>query len=105
MIPEPTDPRDRLRLEGDRVVRRLAALGPRRIPDEPVRATVGTLARLAWRAEGRPGDPPVIDLAPHGWADAIRVLIGDLLDAGGGGPHGGVDRAADELSALRGRLP
>ena len=79
MLPEPSDPRGRLDLEAVRVVGRLTALGPRRAPHTILAEACADLAVLSWAAELRDGRPPRIDVAPHGWADVVRVLIGDLL--------------------------
>lgn len=103
MLPDPTDPRGRCEVEAARVVARLAALGPKRVPAERMREGCSRLADLQWRAEGLGGRPPAIDVAPHGWEHVVRILVGDLLAVE---PEPGeVADAADLLTRLRRELP
>ncbi|MGF1664305.1 MAG: hypothetical protein ACFCVG_17880 [Kineosporiaceae bacterium] len=103
MLPDPTDPRGRCEVETARVVARLTALGPHRVPRVSMAGACRELAHLAWRAGSRPGDPPAVDVAPHGWVDVVRVLAGDLLEVTPEPPELAV--AADALARLRRELP
>jgi hypothetical protein len=68
-----------------------------------MREECARLAALQWHAEGLPGRPPVIDVAPHGWEHVVRVLVGDLLAVEPEPPE--VADAADVLTRLRRELP
>lgn|GEM_PF-2438765 len=103
MLPDPTDPRGRCEVEVARVVARLTALGPRRVPVAVMSAACRELAGLQWRAEGRPGDPPLVDVAAHGWVDVVHVLVGDLLEVSPEPPE--LAPAAEVLTRLRRDLP
>lgn len=103
MLPDPTDPRGRCEVEAARVVSRLAALGPRRVPGGRMREDCARLAALQWRAEGLPGRPPVIDVEPHGWEHVVRVLTADLTAVDPEPPE--LAEAADLLTTLRRELP
>jgi len=102
-LPEPSDPRERVRLEAGRVAMRLAALGPRRVPDDLLNHACADLAQLAWAAERLPGAPPPILVPKHGWPDVVKVLTGDLLAVPG--EVGELAPAADRLTRLRRELP
>ncbi|MGJ7442438.1 hypothetical protein [Aquipuribacter sp. MA13-6] len=102
MLPTPRDTSEEVAQEAARVVSRLSTLTPARIPVDVVRPAVQRLADAARAAEGL--DPhPVPDLAPHGWVDLLRVVVGDLLDASPG--EAGLVAARDELVELRRALP
>ncbi|MGF1646339.1 MAG: hypothetical protein ACFCVF_05400 [Kineosporiaceae bacterium] len=103
MLPDPADPRGRCEVEAARVVARLSAIGPRRVPRETMGMACRELAVLHWRAEARPGDPPPVEVASHGWVDVVRVLVGDLLDVAPEPPE--LAAAADVLVRLRRELP
>lgn len=103
MLPDPTDPRGRIEVEAARVASRLGALGPVRAPVDLMRAAVADLVRLQWEAEGLPGGPPAISVAPHGWADVVRVVAADLAGVAGDPPQ--LAPAADLLTRLRRELP
>ncbi len=103
MLPDPSDPRGRIQVEAARVATRLAALGPVRTPVDMLSRATADLARLQWEAEGLPGAPPGIDVAPHGWSDVVRVLAADLLAVAGEPPQ--LAQAADLLTRLRRELP
>jgi hypothetical protein len=102
VLPDPRTPAEAAEREGARVVARLDALSPARVPVDLVRGYVQALADLARAAEGLPPHD-VPDLAPHGWADLVRVLLGDLrlLEA----PEEVWSQAADVLGDLRRALP
>ncbi|WP_336924042.1 hypothetical protein [Aquipuribacter sp. SD81] len=102
MLPEPRTAAEAAEREAARVVSRLDALAPARVPVELVRGHVQDLADLARAAEGLPPHA-VPDLAPHGWADLVRVLVGDLrlLETG----EATWAAAADLLAGLRRALP
>jgi hypothetical protein len=103
VLPDPTDSRGRCEVEAARVVARLTALGPRRVPRDAIAAACRDLAALQWRAEGRPGAPPPVDVASHGWGDVLRVLVGDLLEVSPDPPE--LAGAAEVLTRLRRELP
>lgn len=119
MLPEPRDTSEEVEREAARVVSRLGTLSPARVPVDVVRPAVQRLADIARRAEGL--EPlPVPGLAPHGWADLLRVVVDDLLLAASpGGPGSSGERsssdeapgedllvqARDTLVALRRALP
>ena len=102
MLPTPRDTSEEVAQEAVRVVSRLGTLSPARVPVDVVRPAVQRLADAARAAEGL--DPLAVpDLAPHGWVDLLRVVVGDLLDAT---TDEAVLRAAvDELVELRRALP
>ncbi|WP_380165893.1 hypothetical protein [Jannaschia sp. R86511] len=102
MLPTPRDTSEEVAQEAARVVSRLGSLNPARVPVDLVRPAVQRLADTARAAEGL--EPhPVPDLAPHGWVDLLRVVVGDLLDAGAGEDR--LVAAREELVALRRALP
>lgn len=110
MLPTPRSTSEEVEQEAARVVSRLGTLSPARVPVDVVRPAVQRLADLARRAEGL--EPlPVPDLAPHGWADLLRVVVDDLLlatSAGEGAASAAEDllvAARDTLTALRRALP
>lgn len=103
MLPDPTDPRGRCEVEAARVVTRLAAIGPRRVPADRMREDCARLADLQWRAEGLPGEAPPIDVEPHGWEHVVRVLTADLLAVEPEPVE--LAEAADLLTRLRRELP
>lgn len=98
MLPAPRDASEEVQREVARVVSRLSALGPARTDPALVAPYAQHLADLATDAEGVPRRQ-VPDLAPHGWADLVVVLVGDLLLAAPDEPT--LERARDELVALR----
>ena len=108
MIAEPTTPTGRVGRELDRVLTRLAALGPARsarpgpdgvTPADRVRPLLQHLADAAADAEGR-ARRRVPQLGAHALGDQLAVLAADLLAAV---PADGPELAAvaDELTALR----
>ena len=102
MLPTPRDTSEEVAQEAARVVSRLGTLSPARVPVDVVRPAVQRLADLTRRAEGL--DPlPVPDLAPHGWVDLLRLVVGELLAVGPDEPTLVVVR--DELVELRRALP
>lgn len=102
MLPTPRDTSEEVAQEAARVVSRLDTLAPARVPVDVVRAAVQRLADAARAAEGL--EPhPVPDLLPHGWVALLRIVVGDLLDAGPG--EEALRAARDELVALRRALP
>jgi hypothetical protein len=102
VLPQPRTAAEAAEREAARVVSRLDALSPNRVPGDVVRAYAQDLADLARAAEGLPPHP-VPDLAPHGWADLLRVLVGDLrlLEA----DEEVWRRATEVLEGLRRALP
>ena len=98
MLPAPLDASEEVRREVARVVSRLSALGPARTRSGVVAPSAQRLADLATDAEGVPRRP-VPALAPHGWADLLVVLVGDLLRADP--DDSALGAARDELVALR----
>jgi hypothetical protein len=110
VLPVPRDTSEEVEQEAARVVSRLGTLAPARVPVDVVREAVQRLADLSRAAEGL--DPlPVPDLAPHGWVDLLRVVVGDLLEACSGrvvGPDEAerlLVAARDILTDLRRSLP
>ena len=108
MIAEPTTPTGRVGRELDRVLTRLAALGPARsarpgpdgtTPADRVRPLLQHLADAAADAEGGPRRP-VPALAAHALGDQLAVLAADLL-AAVPADDPALAEAADELTALR----
>ena len=112
MIDEPTTPAGRVGRELDRVLTRLAALGPARsarpgpdgvAPADRVRPLLQHLADAAADAEGRPRRPVPV-LSAHALGDQLAVLATDLLavlapDDPAAQP--GLADVAERLTALR----
>ena len=112
MIAEPTTPTGRVGRELDRVLTRLAALGPARsarpgpdgvAPAVRVRPVLQHLADAAADAEGRVRRP-VPALPAHALGDQLAVLAADLLaalppDDPSAAP--GLEDLAERLTALR----
>lgn len=78
MLPQPRSAAEAVEREAARVVARLDALSPTRVPVDVVRPWVQDLADVVRAVEGLPPHA-VPDLAPHGWADLVRVVVGDLV--------------------------
>jgi hypothetical protein len=107
VLPEPRDTSEEVEREAARVVSRLGTLSPARVPVDVVRPSVQRLADLARRAEGL-APLPVPDLAAHGWADLLRVVVDDLLlvtSAVEAPDEELLGEARDALVALRRALP
>ena len=98
MLPAPLDTSEEVQREVARVVSRLAALGPARTDSLLVAPYAQRLADLATDAEGVPRQQ-VPDLAAHGWADLLAVVVGDLLLADP--DESALGSARDQLVALR----